>query len=170
MDPHVWLSPINAQTVVRALAARLAAMDPDHAERYRANARRAVRRIAALDRELIAQLAPLRAARYVTFHDAYQYFEAHYGLRSAGTLAVDPQRRPGARRVRALRTTIRELGVRCVFAEPQFEPRLLHVLSEGTDATVATLDPIGAGIAPGADAWFELMRALAGAMAGCLAR
>lgn len=59
-------------------------------------------------------------------------------------------------------------GARCVFAEPQFEPRLVGTIIEGTGARSGVLDPLGAGIAPGPDAWFELMRALADGLHACL--
>ena len=37
-----------------------------------------------LDRELDRAVAPVRAAPFVVFHDAYQYFEKAYDLNSAG--------------------------------------------------------------------------------------
>jgi zinc transport system substrate-binding protein len=40
---------------------------------------------------------------------------------------------------------------------------------EGTGARSGVLDPLGVGITPGPDAWFELMRALAEGLHQCLA-
>ena len=43
-----------------------------------------------LDGELRRRLAPARAKPYVVFHDAYQYFEARYGLSPVGSVTVSP--------------------------------------------------------------------------------
>ena len=167
-DPHLWLDPDNARTILAAVAAALAGVDPDNAGRYRANAAAAADRVRALDAELSIVLAPVRTVPYVVFHDAYQGFERHYGLNAVGAVSLSPERPPGARRLRALRRALAEAGVRCVFREPQFPPRLVETLVAGTAARTGELDPLGAGLVPGPDAWFALMRGLAADLAGCL--
>ena len=110
----------------------------------------------------------MRAAPFIVLHDAFQYFEKHYGLSGAGAIAVAPGRRPGARRLHAIRKRIREAGARCVFGEPQFQAGLVAVAAGGTPARTAVLDPLGAALPPGADAYFDLMRALAESLRACL--
>jgi zinc transport system substrate-binding protein len=168
VDPHLWLDPVNAGRMVAIFAAALAEADPDNATAYQANAARLAERLAALDAELRERLAPVRQIPHMVFHDAFAYFEAHYGLNQVGVVAVNPGIRPGARHLSALRRRIREAGVACVFAEPQFNPALVEAMTGGTGARVATLDPLGAGLAPGPEAYFVLMRALAAALVDCL--
>ena len=168
VNPHLWLDPANARHMVAIFAAALAEADPDNGAAYRVNAARLAERLAALDAELRARLAPVRRVPYMVFHDAFAYFEAHYGLNQVGVVAVNPGTRPGARHLSALRTSIRDAGVACVFAEPQFDPALVAAMTSGTGARVATLDPLGAGLAPGPEAYFVLMRALAAALLDCL--
>lgn len=168
IDGHLWLDPANAKAVARAAAEALGQADPDNRGRYLLNADRLAARIDALDAELAALLAPTSGVPYVVFHDAYQYFERRYELRAVGSVAVSPERAPGARRVREIREKIRGLGARCVFGEPQFPPPLLATLTEGTGARTGELDPLGAALVPGPDAWFALMRALAASLAECL--
>jgi zinc transport system substrate-binding protein len=168
LDPHLWLSPDNAGRIVRIVRDELIALDPGNADRYRDNAGALLQRIADLDRSLRERLEPLRGEPYLVFHDAYQYFERHYGLRAVGSVTVSPERPPGARRLHQLRGKIRTSGARCVFAEPQFRPGLVRTLIEGSGARGAELDPLGAGLQPGADAWFRLMEGLAGGLVACL--
>ena len=66
------------------------------------------------------------------FHDAYQYFERRYGLAAIGSITVSPEHLPGAQRVQAIHAKVAALGARCVFSEPQFEPRLVQTVIEGT--------------------------------------
>ncbi|MDP6516779.1 MAG: zinc ABC transporter substrate-binding protein [Alphaproteobacteria bacterium] len=169
-DPHVWLAPANARRMVAAIARALSAADPDRTAVYAANRDAWDARIADLDERLDAALAPVRAVPYVVFHDAFHYFEDRYGLRALGAVTVSPDRRPGPRRLTALRDRIQTLRARCAFTEPQFESPLIETIIEGTGAALGVVDPLGAAIAPGPNAYFEMMEANARALVTCLAR
>ena len=47
-------------------------------------------------------------------------------------------------RIAEIQGRIGELDAACVFAEPQFEPKLVRTVIQGTGARTATLDPLGA--------------------------
>jgi zinc transport system substrate-binding protein len=169
-DMHVWLSPANAQAIARALASTLTEIDPANAPAYRANLERFLARLDALDKELKETLKPVRGKPYIVFHDAYHYFERHYGLSPAGSISVTSAHAPGAKRLYEIRKRIVDAKVACVFREPQFDSKLVTTVVEGTPAKVGVLDPDGgATIPPGPGAYFQLMRNLAGALRGCLA-
>jgi zinc transport system substrate-binding protein len=168
LDMHLWLDPANAKATTAAIVAALAEADPGHAERYEANGARLAQRLDALDGELRADLAPLAGRPYVVFHDAYQYLEARYGLTPVGAVTLTPDRQPSARRLRALRQRIIDSGAVCVFSEPQFEPSIVATIIEETPARSAVLDPLGADLSPGADAYILLMKRLATALTACL--
>ena len=169
-DMHLWLDPMNAAAMVRAMAGALSRADPANAAAYAANAGVAAARLDALDRELRRRLQPVQGIPYVVFHDAYRYFERRYGLESIAAVTRGPERPPGARRLRRIRRRMTERRARCIFSEPQFRPALAEALVRGTAARHAVLDPLGAGIAPGADAYGALLRRLAGALTDCLMR
>ncbi len=168
VNPHLWLDPRNAMEISRQAAAALAEIDPGHAPRYAANAARLIARLEMLDRELTVRLGPVAEIPFAVFHDAYPYLEARYALRALGALTVDPAVPPGARRLAELRALLAERGAACVFAEPQFNPALVAAMTEGSGARVATLDPLGAALTPGPEAYFVLMRDLAEALVRCL--
>lgn len=168
IDPHVWLSPANAKVIVVHVADALAAADPGNETLYRRNARDMESRIAALDAEIDDALTAFRDVPFIVFHDAYQYFERHYRLRSGGAVTLGPERIPGARRISRLRDLIRDRGVACIFSEPQFEPAIVDTVAEDTTARQGTLDPLGADLAPGAEAYFAMMRRNARAVVECL--
>jgi len=169
VDPHIWLSPANAAAMTRAIAATLVELDPAHGDTYRANAAATVAEIEALAGELEADLAPVRDVPFVVFHDAYGYFEDAFGLQDVGAVTLSPDQSPGTAHVAELRRTIRAAEAVCVFAEPQFEPRLVETLVAGTAVRTGELDPVGTDLAPGPDAYFRLMRGLADDLVDCLA-
>ncbi|MBK1666889.1 hypothetical protein CKO28_02380 [Rhodovibrio sodomensis] len=168
VDPHVWLDPDNARVIVQALAERLIALDPEHAEAYRQNAEAARQRIAAVDAEVAQTIAPVKDTPYVVFHDAYHYFEHHYATNAVGSITLSPDRKPGARRLVEIRGKIAELDARCVFREPQFAPDLVATVVENTEAEIATLDPLGVDHAAGPDAYPKTLRGLATDLRACL--
>ena len=169
-DLHFWLDPQNAVAMVEDIRDTLVKADPAHADQYRANARAVEANLEALDRDLADQLSPLKDKPFIVFHDAYQYFEKRYGLKVAGSITVSPETPPGAERVSEIHDKIASLGATCVFAEPQFEPKLISVVTEGSQAKSGTLDPEGGTLPEGPDLYFTLMRNLANALTVCLGK
>ena len=72
------------------------------------------------------------------FHDVTHYLEKRYGLHGLGAVTLSPERPPGARRLSELREKIKDAKAICVFAEPQFPPKLVDTLVEGTQAKQRT--------------------------------
>lgn len=169
IDPHLWLSPENAAIFSAAITDRLITIDPGNQRIYKKNRDALLRRLTELEQEMSRRLTPVQQGKYIVFHDAYQYFEKSFGLNPVAALAIDPDRRPGARRLSELRQVIRDHSVTCVFTEPQFEPRLIKILIEGTDVRIGSLDPLGADIPAGPDLYFSLMEQMAASVENCLA-
>ena len=168
-DLHLWLSPANARAIVQALARALSALDPANAPRYARNAAQALEALERLDARLRDRLAPVRDRPFVVFHDAFAYFEAAYGLRAVGSITVTPEQAPGARRISELRAKVLALGAICVFREPQFEPRLVNTIIQGTQARTGTLDDLGAELPEGPGLYALLLERLADNLLDCLA-
>jgi zinc transport system substrate-binding protein len=170
LDPHLWLDPGNAKTIVRALIKTLRALDQPNAARYSANGKQALMKLEALDNKLRAILQNIRKTPYLVFHDGYHYFEAHYGLNAVGALTLSPEHKPGARRLRQIRKTIKQKNIKCVFAEPQLSSRLIATVIENTKARAGVLDPLGTSLKPGPKAYSEMMVNLATSLKSCLSR
>lgn len=159
---------MNAKAMASEITTTLVAADPANALTYQANAKALDDRLTALDKEITATVAPVKGKPFIVFHDAYQYFEHRYGIRVAGSITVSPETIPGAERVSEIHRKVGELGATCVFAEPQFEPRLVNVVIEGTRAKSGVLDPEAATLKAGPDLYFTLMRSIANSMKDCL--
>jgi zinc transport system substrate-binding protein len=169
IDGHAWLDPVNAKAMADRIAQVLGAKEPAKADVFRANADALKAKLDALDGELARELAAVAGKPYVVFHDALQYFEGRYGLKVVGSIAMSPEVPPSAKRLSTLRQRVTSLGTVCVFAEPQFDTRLVDNLVEGTRARTGTIDPEGSKIAAGPDLYFTLLRNLAKDLQTCLA-
>lgn len=169
IDGHAWLDPVNAKLMADRIALALAAKEPAKAALFRGNAEQLKVKLDSLSEELARELTPVAGKPYVVFHDALQYFEQRYGLKVAGSIAMSPEVPPSAKRLSTLRKRVLALGAVCVFAEPQFDTRLVDNLVEGTRARTGTIDPEGSKIEPGPDLYFTLVRNLARDLKACLA-
>ena len=168
-DMHIWLDPINGWTMARAIAGALSEVDPANAATYEANVDALLHRLDHLTGDIAERVAPARGVPFIVFHDAYRYFEDRFGLSAAGSVVVSPERPPGARRIAELRARMEEMGVVCVFDEPQFDRRLVQTVVEGSDVRGGTVDPLGASIEDGPELYFTLLDNMAAAFADCLA-
>src|SRR6056297_2324688 len=166
-DPHAWLDPANARAWLGVIAEALSAHDPDNAARYAANAAEAREEMAALEAAIAARLAPVRDVPYLVYHDAYQYFEARFGLAPTGALALGDAADPGPARMAALRDAAREAGVACVFGEPQFGGERVAAIF-GDTVGHGVLDPLGSRHAPGPALYPALIGDMAAALETCL--
>jgi zinc transport system substrate-binding protein len=96
LDAHLWLLPANARVIAARMAADLSGTDPANSARYQANLAAFGARLEALDQRLQARLSGLTGKPFFVFHEAYDYFEAAYGLEHAGVFSVASEVQPGA--------------------------------------------------------------------------
>lgn len=130
-NPHLWLNVAYARLYVDRIAAALMAADPGDAAAYEARATEFGEDLDALDAEIRDGLAaiPAENRRIVSFHEAFPYFAAAYGLEVVGVIVDAPGQDPSAGEIAALVDAIRESGARAVFAEAQFSPDLARTVA-----------------------------------------
>jgi zinc transport system substrate-binding protein len=167
-DAHIWLDPVNAKALVHEIEETLAEADPANAGKYEANAEAVTAKLDALITDVTTELEPVHDKGFIVFHDAYQYFEKRFDVTASGSITVSPEVMPGAARITEIRAKVQELGAACVFAEPQFEPKLVSTVTEGTQARSGVIDPLGATLDSGPELYFQLIRNMATSIRTCL--
>jgi len=168
MDPHVWLDPGNGALFLSQISALLSDLDPENAATYAANAKAGQDAIAKVEQEITSELASIDGQSFIVLHDAYHYFEAHFGIEAAGSVSEGDAQTPGAERMQTLRTALIDSGVDCAFTEPQLSVRLLDTATEGLSVSYGILDPLGAEHPLGAELYVKTLRAMSSSLAGCL--
>lgn len=160
VNPHLWLDVANARAYAARIGEALAAADPENAAAYAAGAAAYDARLAELDGWVRERMATVPEANrvVVSFHEAFPYFAAAYGLEIIGTITDAPGQDPSAGEIADLVAAIRAGGARAVFAEAQFGDDLVRTIADETGATVvASLYNDSVGDAP-ADTYEGLMR------------
>ncbi|KQS98067.1 MULTISPECIES: zinc ABC transporter substrate-binding protein ZnuA [unclassified Rhizobium] len=167
-DMHLWLDPANARAMAAEIEKTLAEADSGNAATYKANLEALNGRLDKLDKTIEETVTPIKDKPFIVFHDAYQYFEHRYHVKVAGSITVSPETMPGAQRLSEIHAKIEELGATCVFAEPQFEPKLVNVVLEGTQAKSGTLDPEAGTLDAGPELYFQMMESIGASLKSCL--
>ncbi len=165
---HVWLSPEIAKVTAIAIHDRLLELMPQNKDKLDANLRQFENLLTQTDKNVGNMLTPVQGKGYFVFHDAYGYFEKHYGLSPLGHFTVNPEIQPGAQRLHQIRTQLVEQKAVCVFAEPQFRPAVINAVAKGTKVRSGTLDPLGTGIALEKDSYGKFLTQLSNQYVSCL--
>lgn len=165
---HLWMSPEIAKKTAVAIHGKLLELMPQDKAKLDANLQHFEAELADTDKRIISQLAPVKDKGYFVFHDAYTYFEKHYGLSPTGHFTVNPEIQPGAQRLHQIRTQLVEKKAVCVFAEPQFRPAVIDAVARGTEVRKGTLDPLGTDISLGKDSYVKFLSQLSSQYETCL--
>ena len=167
VDPHLWLGPTQAKVIAKAIATELGKQDPANQARYAANLAAFDAKVDAKDKVIAEQMKAVNQKGYFVFHEAYGYWERHYGMSSKGHFTVSPERRPGAKTLVEIRKALEEKQASCIYAEPQFSPAVIESVARNTGAKVLLLDEVGEQVPLGPDAYPHFMQQLADAFAQC---
>ena len=164
-DPHIWLDPLNAKVILTVMAKNMKMMDKKNSAKYDANLKKVNAKIDGLVSEINKDIN--KNAKYVVFHDAYQYFEKRFGLKTLGALTVNTDVLPGAEQLKDIRKVIKKENAKCIFSEPQFNPKIIKAIAKDTNIKTGVLDPLGADLKNNKDLYFKLLNNLSNSLRKC---
>ena len=164
-DGHIWLDPANAKEMLHEIAHELSDLDPDNASKYNKNADGAILAIDKLINDINAIIK--KDAKFIVFHDAYQYFEKRFGISTAGALTLNTDVLPGAKQISEIQEVIEEKGIKCIFSEPQFNPKIIETIAEDTGIKTGVLDPLGSTYDANKEQYFKLIKDLGNKFQNC---
>ena len=167
-DPHAWLSPENAKLWLNIIASKLSVADPQNAASYFMNAAAGQAEMEEMIVEVNVMLKPVQGGKFVVFHDAYQYFENDFDFYASGAISLGDSSDPSPARIQKVQKRIRDEGIQCVLAEPQFNEGLVVTVMEGSEATASVIDPLGAELNTGPNLYTQLIKNMAKTLRDCL--
>ena len=164
-DAHIWLDPSNAREMLYEIAHELSDLDPANADKYNQNLNETIlaidEMITNIDRDIN------KNAKFIVFHDAYQYFEKKFGVASSGALTLNTDVLPGAKQVSEIQEVISENSIRCIFSEPQFNPKIIETIAKDTGINTAVMDPLGSVFDANKQQYFNLINDLGKKLNDC---
>lgn len=165
-DPHIWLDPVRMQIAAGAIAARLSAQDPSHADGYRSRLDVVIGKLKALDATFTTALTGCTRKELVTSHSAFGYLASRYGLVQKAISGFDPDAEPSPGKVAEIATYARSRGVTTIFFETLVDPKIAKTIAGEIGAKTAVLDPVESA-APGDD-YLTIQRRNAAALGSAL--
>jgi zinc transport system substrate-binding protein len=140
MDPHIWMSPRNAQIMVQNIADGLIQVDPDNCSYYEQNRNTYLEKLVQLDRDISEGLSAVQNRVFMVYHPAFGYFASEYNLTMLPI--EDEGKEPTPAGLRHLIEKAIEHDIHVVFAEPQFNPQSAEVIADAIDGRVVLTDPL----------------------------
>jgi ABC-type Zn uptake system ZnuABC Zn-binding protein ZnuA len=157
-NPHIWLDPEIAKSMVNKIITALCEVDHKNTKYYKQQGQMYLNELDKLHRQIKATVETFSIRKYVSFHASWDYFARSYGLESVGVIEAAPGRDPTPLQIRDIIALIKKHHIRAVFAEPQLNPRAAKVIAREANVNVLLLDPLGGPKIKGRSTYLDLMK------------
>jgi ABC-type Zn uptake system ZnuABC Zn-binding protein ZnuA len=154
-NPHYWLDPANAVRLAIEIANKLTELRPQDGPYFAQRLQAFKVRMNDANKRWVAQLAPFRGAKIVTYHPSWPNFAKHFGLDVAGTVEPKPGIPPSPSHTLEIINLIKAQHIKAIVMEPYFDRKTPDFIAEKTGAKVVVLYP-SVGGKPGLDDYFKL--------------
>lgn len=131
-NPHLWMDPAFAIQYVEKIADAMGTADRAHSMSYRARANAYEKELVFLAQRTSKKILSIPQGQRVmiAYHNAWEYYDARFGIKLLGVIETSPGREPGPRELANLIDLARRYHVRAVFAEPEYNPKLAQALAQ----------------------------------------
>ena len=141
-DPHIWLSPVNAQTMVNNIADGLLTKYPQYREKISLNRQNLIHKLEELNEYGIKQLSSLSCRDLITFHDGFHYLADSFDLHIVKAIEEEPGSETSAAELKELITFVCSHDLPAIFTEANGSDASARVISAETGCAVHSLDMI----------------------------
>ncbi|MGQ7322164.1 metal ABC transporter solute-binding protein, Zn/Mn family [Streptococcus suis] len=141
-DPHVWLSPERAITLVENIRDSLVAKYPEKKAVFEKNATTYIEKLDALDAKYSETLSAAKQKYFVTQHTAFAYLALDYGLKQVSITGVAADEDPTPSRLAELTEYINKYGIKYIYFEENASKSVAETLAKETGVQLDVLNPL----------------------------
>jgi zinc/manganese transport system substrate-binding protein len=156
-NPHYWLDPANAVRMAIEIEQKLSEMRPADATYFAQRLNDFKIRINEANKRWMAETAPFRGAKIVTYHNSWPNFAHHFGFNVVGYVEPKPGVPPSPAHSLELITLMKSQGVKVIAMEPYFDTKTPASIAEHVGGQVIVLYPSVGGAKTGTDNYIQLM-------------
>ncbi len=139
-DPHIWLSPRNAKTMVENISEALIKIDPLSQKYFKKNSIEYINKLDILDKEIKARLEGVKNRRFISYHPAWGYFAKEYDLIQ---IAIENEgKEPSAASLAHIIDQTRAFNISIILVSPQFNIKSAEVVAKEVGAQIIIADPL----------------------------
>jgi len=140
LDPHIWVSPLNAIIMVRNICDGLVQIDPDNRAYYEGNMNTYIKELEDLDRDIRDSLPGEGDRLFMVYHPSLGYFAREYDLTM---LSIEEEgKEPTAAALIDLIQQAKENNIKAIFTSPQFNQQSAEAIARQIGARVVLFDPL----------------------------
>jgi zinc transport system substrate-binding protein len=140
IDPHVWMSPLNAQIMVKNICDGIVAVDPGNSSYYVQNRDYYLQVLTQLDKDIRNNLGVIKNKYFVVYHPALAYFAKEYEL---NMITIEEEgKEPSMALITRIVEQAKENKIKVVFASPQFNPQSAEIIAHEIGGKVVYVDDL----------------------------
>lgn len=140
IDPHTWMSPVNAGIIASNTLKSLIAVFPSDSSFFLSNYLSFLKELEETDSLYRVNEEKLKGLSFIIYHPALAYLARDYGMEQV-VLEFDGKEPPPAH-IRAIIDLAREKNIHTVFVQKQFSTDNSRSLAKEIDAEIIRIDPL----------------------------
>ncbi|MBI2818516.1 MAG: zinc ABC transporter substrate-binding protein [Acidobacteria bacterium] len=140
-NPHYWLDPDNGRRIAKAIADKLAEIDPEDAAYFEQRYQDFDRRLQAATKRWEQEMVPIKDTEVITYHNSWPSFTEHFGLRVGGFVEPKPGIPPSPRHTLEVINQIKQDKIKLILVEPYFDLKTPNAIARQTGAKVLVILP-----------------------------
>lgn len=138
LDPHFWLSPINAKIQMENIKNGLIEIDSENKNYYESNYNLYANRLTELDEKIKTSLSDIKNRNLVLTHPAFGHFCKEYSLNQIAIARDEANPKAMAEIIEFIKSN----NVRAIFYEEFSSSKLVDSIAKETGIKILTLNPI----------------------------
>ncbi len=156
-NPHIWLDPENAKSMIRQITSRLIKLDRANRRDYLSNQAEYLRELDTLQADIKRRVKKLPDRRFISHHPAWPYFARRFDFKILGNIIEQSGAEPSAKHLSTLIQQIKKKGIKVIVSEPQLNQKIPRILANETGARVVTLTAM-TGALPGTNTYTSMLQ------------
>jgi zinc transport system substrate-binding protein len=155
-DPHTWLDPVLAQSMIETITQSLKDVDSSNSDYYQKNANHLKQQFITLDNAYRSGISHCERDEVITSHDAFGYLARRYGFEVHSIAGMSTHDEPSAHTLATLKEEAEE-GITHILTEQSNITRFAETLSSETGLQMLPLNPLGRGTLDPEKDFFDIM-------------
>src|SRR5882724_9191178 len=145
-NPHYWMDPENGKRIAKEIADKLSELRPGDRAYFEQQLAGFTTRLDAAEKRWLAQMAPYKGTKMVTYHRSFPNFAERFGLDIVGYVEPRPGIPPTPQHTLDLINEMRRQNVKLVLVEPYFDMKTPMSIGRETGAQVLVMPPSVGGV------------------------
>ncbi len=133
-NPHYWLDPENGKRIAKQIADKFSQLRAGDRAQFEQRLTDFTARLDAAEKRWLAQMAPYKGTKIVTYHRSFPNFAERFGLDIVGYVEPRPGIPPSPQHTLDLINEMKRQNVKLVLVEPYFDLKTPNAIGRATGA------------------------------------